>query len=265
MTDMTLAEKGQVTASAAEIYDRRFVPALFGQFAPRLVAFAGVAPGTRVLDAATGTGIVALAAAGAGADVTGLDINPGMLAVARRKSAAIDWVEGDVAALPFPDAAFDTVLCQFALMFVPDRPQALAEMLRVLKPGGTLAVAVFDALERTPAYCDLVPLLGRIVGPGAAEALSAPFVLGDAHALAAEIGAAGATVARVEAVTGTARHPSLDAWLDTEIGGWTISEMVSEGQLAALKEAAHRLFARHEAADGTASFPAPAHFIAARR
>lgn len=265
MTDMSTADRGQVTASAAEIYDTRFVPSLFGQFAPRLVSFAGVTPGTRVLDVATGTGIVATAAAELGAQATGLDINPGMLAVARQKSDRVDWVEGDVAALPFPDGGFDTVFCQFALMFFPDRARAFAEMLRVLKPGGLLAVAVFERLDASPAYDELVPLLGRVVGPAAADALSAPFILGDTEALSREIEAAGGTVERTETVTGTARHASLDAWLDTEVGGWTISEMVSRAQLDTLKAEARGLFAQHVRPDGSAAFPAPAHFIAARR
>ena len=129
MTDTTLAEKGQVTLSAAEIYDSRFVPSLFGQFAPLLVTFAGVAKGDRVLDAATGTGIVALSAAEAGARVTGLDVNTGMLVVARRKSGTVDFVEGDVAALPFDEGSFDVVTCQFGFMFFPDRARALSERL----------------------------------------------------------------------------------------------------------------------------------------
>lgn len=265
MSDTSHAEKGQVTASAAEIYDSLFVPALFGQFAPRLAGFAGIAPGTRVLDVATGTGIAALAAAERGAVVTGLDINPGMLAVARRKSSEIDWVEADTAALPFADATFDAVLCQFALMFFPDRQAALRDMLRVLRPGGTLAVAVWEALERTPAYDELIPLLGRIVGPEAAQALTAPFILGDTGVLAREIAEAGGTVARIETVTGTARHSSLEGWLDTEIGGWTLSEMVSAEQRATLKSEARRLFGRYVAQDGTAAFPAPAHFLSIRK
>ncbi len=265
MTDTSLAEKGQITASAAEVYDERFVPALFGQFAPWLTDFAGIAEGTNVLDIATGTGAAALAASDTGATVTGLDINSGMLTVARRKSDAVTWVEGDAANLPFAEESFDAALCQFGFMFFPDRARVLSEMLRVLKPGGALAIGVFDALDRTPVYRDLVPMLSRIIAPEAGEALKAPFVLGDTNVLAAEIEMAGGKEIRVKSVTGTARHPSIDAWLDTEIGGWTISEMVSHGQLDDLKAEARKTFAEHVAPDGTFSFPAPAHFFAARK
>lgn len=262
---MSDAAAGQITAEAAEIYDDRFVPALFGQFAPRLVAFAGIAPGERVLDVATGTGIVARAAEQAGASVTGLDLNPGMLSVARRHSDRIAWIQGDAAALPFGEAAFDAVLCQFALMFFPDRAAVLSQMLRVLKPGGRLAVAVFDRLDNSPGYDRLVPAIGRIVGLEAADALAAPFVLGDAAAVAAMIEAAGGTVDRVEAVTGTVRQPSLDAWLDTEVGGWTISEMVSDDALERLKSEAKGLFAEFVTAEGSVRFRSPAHFLLAHR
>lgn len=265
MTDTSLAEKGQITTSAAEVYDSRFVPALFGQFAPWLVDFAGVRAGNIVLDLATGTGAAALAASAKCATVTGLDVNAGMLTVARRKSDAVTWEEGDAADLPFADTTFDAALCQFGFMFFPDRACVLTEMLRVLKPNGTLAIAVFDRLDRSPVYRDLVPMLSRIVSPAAGDALTAPFVLGDIATLTHEIETAGGKDIRVETVTGTARHTSTDAWLDTEVGGWTISEMVSPAQLDALKSEARQSFAEYIAPDGTFSFPAPAHFIAARK
>lgn len=265
MNQMSSTETGQITADAARVYDARFVPALFAQFAPWLVEFAKVATGSRVLDIATGTGIAAIAALDRGAHVTGLDLNPGMLAVARRKSVRIAWIEGDAAALTFADDSFDTVLCQFGAMFFPDRGAALTEMHRVMRPGGTLALAVFASLAETPVYRDLVPMLDRIVGPDAAEALTAPFILGDTTTLAAEIEAAGFSMARTETVTGTARHPSLDGWLDTEVGGWTISETVTPDQLAAIKTEARETFAQHIARDGSLAFPAPAHFLLARK
>jgi len=115
--------------------------------AARLVAFAKPKAGQRVLDVACGTGVVAIAAARTGAQVTGLDLTPELIARARENSAitgdAIDWHEGDAEALPFPDASFDMVLSQFGHMFAP-RPEVVTrEMLRVLKPGGTIAFATW--------------------------------------------------------------------------------------------------------------------------
>ena len=122
---------------AAKFYEKCLLPALFTQYAPRVVASADVRAGHRVLDVACGTGVVsreAAAVSGEDALVTGVDISPGMLAVARDIRPTIDWRLGDAANLPFADAVFDRVVCQFGLMFFPDPGRALGEMLRVLKP-----------------------------------------------------------------------------------------------------------------------------------
>src|SRR5688572_16510230 len=106
-------ESWQVSAEAAEIYESRFVPAIFAEWAPRIADAADVNAGANVLDVACGTGVVARECARRGAVVTGLDLNPGMLSVARRISPSVTWRQGDAAALPFPDAVFDAALCQF--------------------------------------------------------------------------------------------------------------------------------------------------------
>src|SRR5262245_11415845 len=84
--------------------------------------------------------------------VVGLDIDAGMLAVARAQRPDLDWRQGSANALPFADASFAAVVSQFGLMFFPDQVGAIREMWRVLKPGGRLVVAVWASLEETPAY-----------------------------------------------------------------------------------------------------------------
>jgi 2-polyprenyl-3-methyl-5-hydroxy-6-metoxy-1,4-benzoquinol methylase len=115
--------------------------------AAALVKFAGVLAGQQVLDLACGTGVVAITAARLGAKVTGLDLTPELLERARENSklaeVEIDWREGDVEKLPFNDGAFDIVLSQFGHMFAPRPSVAIAEMLRVLKPGGRLAFSTW--------------------------------------------------------------------------------------------------------------------------
>ncbi len=111
--------------------------------AARLVKRAGVRSGQRVLDVACGTGVVSVTAARLGARVTGLDLTPELLELARENGriagVEIDWREGDVEKLPFGDAAFDVVLSQYGHIFAPRPEIAIGEMLRVLKPGGTIA------------------------------------------------------------------------------------------------------------------------------
>lgn len=106
----------------------------------RLAAASVVRAGDRVLDAACGTGDLAIAAREAGGEVTGLDFSERMLERARRKSDAIQWVRGDVLALPFEDAAFDTATIGFGIRNVDDLDAGLRELARVVRPGGRLAV-----------------------------------------------------------------------------------------------------------------------------
>jgi SAM-dependent methyltransferase len=116
--------------------------------AGHLVRYAGVGAKHAVLDVGTGTGVVAITARRIGAKVTGLDLTPALLAQARENAQLaghddIEWHEGDAEALPFADASFDVVLSQFGHMFAPRPEVAVAEMLRVLKPGGILAFATW--------------------------------------------------------------------------------------------------------------------------
>jgi demethylmenaquinone methyltransferase/2-methoxy-6-polyprenyl-1,4-benzoquinol methylase len=106
----------------------------------RLAAASVVRPDDRVLDAACGTGDLALAALALGGHVTGVDFSERMLERARRKSDAIDWVWGDVLALPFDDAAFDTATIGFGIRNVDDLDAGLRELARVVRPEGRLAV-----------------------------------------------------------------------------------------------------------------------------
>jgi SAM-dependent methyltransferase len=115
--------------------------------AARLVKHARVHAGQRVLDVACGTGVVAVTAARLGARVTGLDLTPALLEGARENSqiagVTVDWREGDAESLPFDDGAFDVVLSQFGHIFAPRPEVVTAEMLRVLKSGGTIAFATW--------------------------------------------------------------------------------------------------------------------------
>lgn len=115
--------------------------------APDLVRFARVRPDAAVLDVGCGTGVVALTAARLGAKVTGVDLTPELIARAKENAQLmgleVAFHEGDVEALPLPDASFDFVVSQFGHMFAPRPTVAVGEMLRVLKPGGTIAFSTW--------------------------------------------------------------------------------------------------------------------------
>jgi ubiquinone/menaquinone biosynthesis C-methylase UbiE len=146
-------EQWQLSLDAAELYERCPARYILGPWAPMLIDDAQVATGERVLDIACGTGVVARAAAervGPAGRVVGIDLNPGMIAVARSlpapTGAPIEWLERSALDLRLDDASFDVVLCQQGLQFFPDKAVALREMHRVLKPNSRLALSVWNNL-----------------------------------------------------------------------------------------------------------------------
>lgn len=254
------AAAGQVSLAAAEVYEAFFVPALFGQWPDRLLDAAGVQLGTRVLDVGCGTGVLARAAAdrvGEGGHVAALDVNAGMLAVARRAPARVDWRQGSASDLPWPDGSFDHAMSQFALMFVDPRSSAVPEMARVTRPGGTVTVATWCRIEESPGYAAMVELLDRLFGGEVAAALLAPFTIGAAEELRAEMVVACEEV-DVRRVDGTARFASIDDWVRVDVRGWTLADLIDDQQFAELLAAARTDLRRFAAADGRVEFPAPA-------
>jgi ubiquinone/menaquinone biosynthesis C-methylase UbiE len=260
--------KGQVTRSAAEIYEKFFVPALFQQWAPLVAGATGLTLGQQVLDVACGTGVLACEAAkcvGQGGAVVGLDRNEGMLAVAQRNAPAVAWKSGRAEALPFPDSNFDAVVSQFGLMFFDDRHQALREMWRVLKPGGRLAVAVWSGLETSPGYASMAALLHRLFGPRIASELHAPFALGDLEILRSLFIRAGIATVDIHTHVGTAHFPSIESWLRTDVKGWTLADLIDDDQYALLSREATTALRSYVKANGEVMFDAPAHIATAQK
>lgn len=265
---MDVATKGQVTRSAADIYEEFFVPALFAEWAPRVTSAANVAQGQKILDVACGTGVLTREIRrrlGSNGTIIGLDCNEGMLAVARRWTDGIEWRLGQAEALPFSDNSFDAVVSQFGLMFFEDRPRALAEMWRVLRRGGRLAVAVWGALDSTPGYADMTALLQRLFGAEVAGALRAPYCLGDRNALQALFAEGGIEGARIHTLDGMAQFPSIESWVNTDVKGWTLADRIDDAQYRTLQEAAQRGLRHHATADGTVQFLHPAHIVSATK
>ncbi len=193
---------------AARIGWASFTPfeMLTGTVAPELVRLAGVQAGQRVLDVGCGTGVVALTAARCGASVTGADLTPTLLEAARGNAALagvdIEFIEADVEALPFADASFDVVLSQFGHMFGPRPEVTIAQMLRVLKPGGVIAFSTWPPELYTGS---MFALTGRYAPP-LPEGARSPIEWGDPHIVRQRLGAA---VSELRFDRGCMRFPAL--------------------------------------------------------
>ena len=262
MTETTL--KAQI--EAANAYEALFVPALFGQWTGKVADVARIRSGQRVLDVACGTGVLAIevaSRAGATGHVTGLDPNPGMLAVAKRFAPSVDWRSGFAESLPFDNQAFDAVVSQFGLMFFDDRIQSIREMLRVLAPGGRLAVAVWDSLDNVPAYADEVTLLERIAGQQAADGLRAPFVLGDRRELETLFRDAGVDSVEITTHSGTARFPKIRSMVEADLRCWLpVMEIVlPEVQIKRILEEAVEALSPYVSEQGSVMFDLSAHIV----
>ena len=253
----------------AEIYDDLFVPALFAQWCSVVADAAQLRPGEDVIDVACGTGVLAFAAAdrvGPEGKVVGLDINPDMLAVARRKETSIDWCEGRAEKLPFPDAHFDAVISQFGLMFFDDRPAAFRDFMRVLRPKGRLAVAVCDTLDHSPGYDALARLLQRLFGDRIADAFRSPFVLGNPERLLSICSEAGIADAKVTQQAGMVRFASIESLISTERACvWTLGGMLDQQQFERLLAEAEQALRPFVGPDGRVAFEMPALIVTASK
>ncbi len=140
------------SGSIPELYDSLLVPMIFASYAVDLARRVTAAAPSRVLETAAGTGVVTRALASAlpgSVDLVATDLNQTMLdrAAAVGTARAVRWRQADAMALPFDDASFDVVACQFGAMFFPDKARAFSEARRVLRPGGLLLFSVWDRLE----------------------------------------------------------------------------------------------------------------------
>jgi len=158
---MSHADKDRVfSSSIATLYETYMVPLIFEPYATDLANRLAARCPSSVLEIAAGTGVVTRALAASlpqAVSITATDLNQAMLDLASSigASRAVEWRQADAMQLPFADAVFDAVVCQFGAMFFPDRPRAFSEVRRVLKPGGVFIFNVWDRIEEN-AFADTV-------------------------------------------------------------------------------------------------------------
>lgn len=198
--------------SAAENYERYFVPAIATPVAGDLLESADLRAGERVLDLACGTGLIARLAAervGPTGTVVGVDVAPDMIEVARSvpvpEGTSVEWHEADAASLPLPDDSFDVVLCQMGLMFVEDKGAALSEIRRVLAPGGRLALNTPGTIQRPFEIMD--EGLARHISPDLAGFVRVVFSMPDPEGLRRLLEDAGFREIEATGTTTTLRLP----------------------------------------------------------
>jgi len=200
------------TGSIPELYDRHLGPVLFEPYAVDLARRLPPAA-TRVLEVAAGTGRVSrhlLGALPTSGTLLATDLNDTMLARAAQliSDARVTWRAADVQALPLGDGEFDAVVCQFGLMFVPDKPLAIREMRRVLRKGGRLLVSTWDHLDRNEATQVLQELAFSAFPGDPPLFMRIPFSMSDREALRALVADAGFADVEVETVQCTGHSES---------------------------------------------------------
>ena len=201
--------------SVPELYESHMVPLIFQPYAGEMARrVASLAP-RRVLETAAGTGVLTRALAEAlpaQAEIVATDLNPPMLERAQLVGTvrSVSWQVADAQSLPFDDGSFDVVACQFGAMFFPDRPAAYAEARRVLRPGGTLLLAVWDRIEDNEFTDVVVSAVAEVFPDDPPRFMSrTPHGYSDREAIVRDLAAGGfAAPPMVQTVAKRSRAPS---------------------------------------------------------
>ncbi|WP_354641732.1 class I SAM-dependent methyltransferase [Kitasatospora camelliae] len=260
------AHERRVWAGKAEAYDRSFA-ALCAGAVPALLAAAAIGPDTVLLDVGTGPGTVAAAAVALGAEVTAVDAEPGMVALAAARVPGAEVRRALLPELPFEDAAFDTVVGNFVVNHVEDPVAALAELRRVVRPGGRVAVTIWHGTANRS-----MDLFGQALAVAGVERMELPTLPVDfprtAEGFAGVLAAAGWSEVEARDVAWTHRVDPEDWWAGPAGGVANVGLVVgsqSPAMRARIKEEYDRLAGERTAGDGLLELPAVALLATARR
>jgi SAM-dependent methyltransferase len=256
------------TGSMPETYDRYLGPAVFLPHAIDLARRAAALGASDVLEVAAGTGLLtrALAEALPAARITATDLSEAMVRYASSRIDGVAWRQADAMALPYDDESFDLVVCQFGVMFFPDKPAAFREVARVLAPGGRFLFNTWGVIERNDFAAALAAGIARAFPEGAPTFLvRIPHGYTDVDQVSSDLRAAGLHVDEVTMVTLTG-HADSSAQLATGFcqGTPLRLEIEERGSLAEITRlVADELSARLGA--GPLAGDLTAHVVTARR
>ena len=268
MTTQDIAFHGSIPA----IYDRFMVPLVFAPYAQVVAGKAAEIRPARILETAAGTGVVteALHRALPKAQIVATDLNPPMLEQAARRVSdpLVRFQQSDAQALPFPDAGFDLVVCQFGAMFFPDKVGAHGEARRVLDEGGHYLLAIWDKVERNLATVTVGRAVAGLIPEGAARFYErVPFRYHDKGQITADLEAAGFTHLAIETVALESRAASARDAAIALVQGTPMRadiEAFDPMLLEPATDAAAKALAQYEGPDGF-SAPMSAHLVVAAR
>lgn len=266
-----MSKDNTLFGSIAETYHRYLVPLIFDDYARDLVGRADSAPDAEVLELACGTGVATRylrERIGPGGRVVATDLNPGMLAEARKnvpEGGGLEFREADGTDLPFEADRFDRIVCQFGVMFYPDRLQGYREARRVLEPGGSFVFNVWDSLARNP-FVDVVHRTVVEMFPDDPPGfLALPFSYHDLSAIKGELQEAGFTEIDFAVLPRESRAPSARDVATAFVAGSPLAGQLAEAGVT------DEAFARVEASlverfgDGEVRAPMQSIAITARR
>ncbi len=202
---MSTPAASSFSGTIPEKYDRCLGPMFFLPYAKDVASRLTVKPGSRILEVAAGTGLVTQevqASAGPEVTIVASDLQEPMLEIARKRHGeSIELHVADACALQFQDADFDVVICQFGVMFFPDKLEAMREAFRVLKPGGKFIFNVWDSIDHNDFTRTAVEAITGLFGPDAAGFYKVPFGYYDRELIRAQLSEAGFVEISDETVT----------------------------------------------------------------
>lgn len=251
-----------ISLDAAKAYENSLVSTIFRSWAPQLAEAAGIQPDQEVLEVACGTGVLArYIQKHYQARVTALDFHQAMLTVAASDAPDVHWDQGRPELLPYNNNSFDAVVSQLGLSFIQDLDDVVKEMIRVVRPGRSIALAVWDQAEDVPAYLAFRDLVSEHFGKALVSKLRQPFNLENKEKLLSLFLHPGLHLPEITNLAADLSFPSVRAWISSQLSGWLLPNLVSESDLAGFIPLAEKKLAHFSRSSGKVELQMFAHCL----